>query len=258
MMVLLVEDDPDIRMIARLALQQIGGFTVIEAASGPEALSVVSRVRPDVVLLDVMMPGMDGSEVLRALRESPATADLPVVFLTAKAMPEELDRLRSLGVRAILTKPFDPAALPELVRRALAGGQDSGVARSDRPAEPGEAPRSDAAIDAGALQQLQGLSGEQKGDLVSELIAMFASNLPATLRQLRVAAEGGGAGNAERLAHSLKGSAAMLGATGIADLARTIEGLARDGRTDEIRPLVDRIDAQLEPTLERLRAWVRT
>jgi len=245
MVVLLVEDERDIRMVARLALQQIGGFTVIEASSGAEALEIVSGVLPDVILLDVMMPGMDGTEVLRALQQVPATAAVPVIFLTAKAMPAELARLRALGARAILTKPFDPAALPDMVRQALAGGL---------PPVPHATPGAGMPlVDAAALQQLDGLVGEQGGDLVSELIAMFASNTPGAIRQLRDAASGLGAGDAERIAHSLKGSASVLGATGIADLARAIEILARDGRSGEIGPLVDEIRALLEPTLEQLR-----
>jgi len=252
--VLLVEDERDIRMIARVSLQQLGGFTVIEAASGAEALDIVSRVLPDVILLDVMMPGMDGTGVLRALQRVPATAAVPVIFLTAKAMPAEHDRLRALGARAIVTKPFDPAALPHLVRQALAGGRDSGQAPSSLAGVSRAIPGPGTAdIDAGALQQLDGFVGEQGGDLVSELIAMFASHTPQSIRQLRDAASGLGADDAERLAHSLKGSASELGATGIADLARAVEHLARDGRSGEIRPLVDEIDALLEPTLEHLR-----
>lgn len=257
MLVLVVEDDHDIRMVARMALQHLGGFTVIEAASGLEALDVVSSVRPDVILLDVMMPGMDGTEVFRALREMPGVAGVPVLFLTAKAMPGDLERLRALGARAILTKPFDPATLPGLVREALADKPDTVVTRPLRRVLSGEVSRSDAVnLDLQALRQLEGLPGEQGGDLVSELIAMFASTAPDALRRLRAAALGQGADDAERVAHSLKGSAAMLGATGISRLARMIEALARGGRTREIGPLVNRIDASLAPTLERLRAHV--
>jgi HPt (histidine-containing phosphotransfer) domain-containing protein len=184
---------------------------------------------------------------------------VPVVFLTAKAMPAELDRLRALGARAIVTKPFDPAALPGLVRQALArdpdAGPSGGGSLAPAPDMSGAAAR---IVDAGALDQLQGLVGEQGGDLVSELIALFASNTPESIRQLRDAAGGRGAGDAERVAHSLKGAASMLGATGIADLARAIENLARGGRTSEVGPLVDRIDALLEPTLAHLRARATT
>ena len=109
------------RTVARMALERIGGFAVVEAASGREALAAVLRVRPDAVILDVMMPEMDGPEVLAMLRACPDTAGLPVMFLTAKAMPEELAVLRALGVLAILQKPFDPWRFAADVRDALAG-----------------------------------------------------------------------------------------------------------------------------------------
>jgi CheY-like chemotaxis protein len=119
--ILLVDDEPDMRTVARMALERIGGFAVVEAASGREALAAVLRVRPDAVILDVMMPEMDGPEVLAMLRACPDTAGLPVMFLTAKAMPEELAVLRALGVLAILQKPFDPWRFAADVRDALAG-----------------------------------------------------------------------------------------------------------------------------------------
>ncbi|MCK6504813.1 response regulator [Myxococcota bacterium] len=114
--ILLVDDEADIRTIARISLSRIGGWSTRVAASGAEALALAREERPDLVLLDVMMPGMDGPETLKRLRALPGRADVPVIFLTAKAMADDHAHLRSLGVIGVLTKPFDPLTLPGQVR----------------------------------------------------------------------------------------------------------------------------------------------
>jgi CheY-like chemotaxis protein len=116
MNILVVDDDPDIRRIAALALERLGGFRVILASSGAEALEVARDEQPDLVLLDVSMPGADGPETLRALRSNPATSKLPVIFFTATASQEETERLRALGAVGVVPKPFDFADLPRRVR----------------------------------------------------------------------------------------------------------------------------------------------
>ena len=119
MKVLIVDDEPDIRRIATLSLARLGGMDVIEAANGEEALGQARDLKPDVILLDVMMPGRDGPSTLAALRADARTAAIPVVFLTAKAMAAEVARLRSLGAVGVLTKPFDPMTLAADLRAAL-------------------------------------------------------------------------------------------------------------------------------------------
>jgi two-component system, OmpR family, response regulator len=117
--ILIVDDEEDIRKIARLALGKVGSMDVVEAASGTEGVRKALEETPDAVLLDVMMPGLDGPSTLAALRSNPATASLPVVFLTAKAMPGEVERLKDLGARGVLTKPFDPMTLAAELRAIL-------------------------------------------------------------------------------------------------------------------------------------------
>ncbi len=112
MRVLLIDDEEDIRKIARLSLERVGGMRVLEAAGGPDGIAAARAERPDAILLDMMMPGMDGPSTLAALRADPQTASIPVVFLTAKAMASEIARLTALGATGVLTKPFDPLALP--------------------------------------------------------------------------------------------------------------------------------------------------
>jgi len=118
--VLLVEDEPDIRTIVKAALEMVGGLKVRACESGAEALAAVAESRPQLVLLDVMMPDMDGPGVLSRLRGNPDTAAIPVVFLTAKATPSEIQRLRALGAADVLTKPFDPMTLHEKVKAVWA------------------------------------------------------------------------------------------------------------------------------------------
>lgn len=132
MIVLLVDDERDTRTVARLALERLGGFTVVEADSGFEAVDAATRLRPDAVILDVMMPGMDGPSVLARLRGCSDTAAIPVLFLTATAMPNELARLGVLGARAVLRKPFDPRQFAADVREAL--GADAHAEGSVHPA----------------------------------------------------------------------------------------------------------------------------
>ena len=125
--ILYAEDDPDIQAVARMSLEMVGGFEVCACSSGAEALDAASRFAPDLILLDVMMPGMDGIATLERLRGDPRTAFIPVVFMTAKAMPSEVARLRAMGAADVLLKPFDPMTLPITlkgiwVNLSLAGG----------------------------------------------------------------------------------------------------------------------------------------
>ena len=119
MKVLIVDDEPDIRRIAKLGLARVGKMDVVEATNGTEALARAKEDHPDAVLLDVMMPGLDGPSTLARLREDPATSGIPVVFLTAKAIATEVDRLKSLGAAGVLTKPFDPMTLARELRGVL-------------------------------------------------------------------------------------------------------------------------------------------
>jgi CheY-like chemotaxis protein len=114
--ILHVEDEDDIRMIVGITLKSIGGFTVEQCASGHEAVTKAPDFSPDLILLDVMMPAMDGPATLKALREIPALARTPVVFMTAKVQPQEVDGLKSLGAIDVISKPFDPMTLSDQIK----------------------------------------------------------------------------------------------------------------------------------------------
>ena len=111
-----VEDDDDIRRIVRLSLERIGKMTVDLVADPALAIDSMIAFRPDLVLLDWMMPGIDGPTLLRKMREVPETRALPVVFITAKASQRELAELRALGIAGTISKPFAPKDLPEQLR----------------------------------------------------------------------------------------------------------------------------------------------
>jgi two-component system OmpR family response regulator len=120
--ILVVDDDLDIRRIAALALERIGGFRVDLASSSEEALALAASEGPDLVLLDVTMPGADGPTTLVALRALPSMARVPVVFFTATSSDSDVARLCALGAVGVIAKPFDVADLPRRIREILGAG----------------------------------------------------------------------------------------------------------------------------------------
>lgn len=114
--ILYVEDDSDIQEIARLALVDLGGLDVTVCSSGREALQVFPALRPQMVLLDVMMPGMDGPTTMTSLRRLPGGDSTPVAFMTAKVQSHEVSRYRDMGAIGVISKPFDPMTLADQVR----------------------------------------------------------------------------------------------------------------------------------------------
>ncbi|MFV1970067.1 MAG: response regulator [Acidimicrobiia bacterium] len=130
MRVLFVDDDPLLRRLGDHALRDLGGMSVTTAADGVEALDLVDRVAPDAILLDYLMPGMNGDEVLAILQSSPATRNIPVVFLTAVEDEDELRRLVAAGAIGCLLKPFDPRTLAEDLESVLLRVPDHDVSPS--------------------------------------------------------------------------------------------------------------------------------
>jgi CheY-like chemotaxis protein len=199
--VLIVDDDEDIRRVTEIALRRIGGWEVVHAASGAECLARAREERPDVILLDVMMPDGDGPTTLARLREDPATSELPVIFLTARVQKSELEAYGALGATGVLEKPFDATTLPDAVRRLVEGGAAAGAARGD---------------------ELASLREDYRRRLPEKL-----AQLGARLRSAELAPHERERTEAAReLAHSLKGSSGTLGFTALsADLRRIEEAL---------------------------------
>lgn len=117
--ILVIDDEADIREVAQLSLEIGSGWEVLTAASGREGLAKAEAQQPDAILLDVMMPEMDGTTTFQRLRDNPATKNIPVILLTAKVQTSEQRRYAQLGITTVLTKPFDPVTLADRVAQAL-------------------------------------------------------------------------------------------------------------------------------------------
>lgn len=113
--ILVAEDEVDVRSILEIALVDVGGFTVKLCCSGIEALQYAEEFNPDLILLDMMMPGLDGMETLKELRKKGLIEHVPIIFLTAKTQAYEINIFRSLGALDVITKPFDPMTLAEIL-----------------------------------------------------------------------------------------------------------------------------------------------
>lgn len=117
--ILIIDDEADIRAVAQLSLEINQDWEVLTAPSGTEGFKLACAQSPDAILLDVMMPDLDGPATWELLQEEPTTQEIPVIFLTAKVQAAEQRRYAELGVKAVLTKPFDPVLLGDLIVEAL-------------------------------------------------------------------------------------------------------------------------------------------
>ena len=117
--ILIIDDEEDIRAVAALSLETVAGWEVAVASSGAQGVARAENFQPEAILLDVMMPGMDGRATFEALRKNPQTAPIPVVLLTAKTQSSERQQLAEIGVNGVLMKPFDPLTLPGQIATIL-------------------------------------------------------------------------------------------------------------------------------------------
>ncbi len=201
--VLVIDDEPDILAVIRIILRARGGFEVEVCQSSGEALDVARRFAPDLILLDVMMPGIDGPATLEALRADPQTAATPVVFMTAKAMPHEAAHYLDLGATGMIAKPFDQRTLANELER---------IARRT-PSRASE-------------------------DADAELMALFdayAKALPEKIREIRdlwerveSAPDAEAARTLYLRVHSLAGTAATYGHPSLSDVAKQLEQVIGD------------------------------
>jgi CheY-like chemotaxis protein len=117
--ILIIDDEDDIREVAALSLESVAGWDVVTANSGAQGVARAIEHQPDAILLDVMMPGMDGPSTFRELRKNPVTAKIPVLLLTAKVQSSDQRRFADLGVASVLFKPFDPMTLADQISGVL-------------------------------------------------------------------------------------------------------------------------------------------
>jgi two-component system OmpR family response regulator len=116
--ILYAEDEEDIREIAKIALEDLGGFQVTYCSNGDEVLDAINRTEPDLLLLDVMMPAKDGPSTLKEIRNIEKYKSLPAIFMTAKIQSDEIDVYKGMGALDVIAKPFDPMNLADLIKRA--------------------------------------------------------------------------------------------------------------------------------------------
>lgn len=196
--ILLVDDEPDIRTIAEMSLSQVGGWKTVLASSGAQALELAVIHKPDVILLDVMMPEMDGVATFKALAAQPETRDIPVIFMTAKVQSHEKERYVGFGAAGVIPKPFDPMQLPKEIL--------------------------------GILEQPVELRGRAR---IEALRRRYAESLATKVEGLRAAVEHARAADpashkaavdaAHRIAHTLHGTAGTYGHAEVSSAMASIE-----------------------------------
>ncbi|HTO60880.1 MAG TPA: response regulator [Bradyrhizobium sp.] len=219
-----VDDEPDIRTVVELALSMDPVFEVRSCESGADALAAAAEWQPDLMLLDVMMPVMDGPATLARLRANPATTDIPVIFMTARAQARETERFRSLGAIGVIPKPFDPMTLAASVR--------SHVAPPDDPLQD---------LRAGFLLRLK----RDAETLAQDRAALRqGQRLPTPLDRIR------------RTTHSLAGAAGVYGFAAVSDAAAALEEaiiseLAETGPADQTDRTLDGLLLEAGNVLQR-------
>lgn len=227
--VLYVDDDPDICSVVQATLSEIGGLEVDTAGCGERAIELVHERRPDLVLMDVMMPGLDGPSTLKRLRASPAVADIPVVFMTAKVMPAEVAHYLALGAAGVIRKPFDPSTLcDELI--AISEKLTEVRAPADGRAPEGET---------GRTEKMRALTERFVQRARGDVESLRNSIAHANLAERAVTQE------IERIAHSIHGAAAIFGLPEVSAAGEAIERLVRTGSIGSlaVRRLADCIEA---------------
>jgi CheY-like chemotaxis protein/HPt (histidine-containing phosphotransfer) domain-containing protein len=192
--ILHVDDEPDIREVVELSLGLDSAFVTRSCGSGKEALAVAAEWLPDIILLDVMMPVMDGPATLAQLRGNARTSSIPVIFMTARAQAREVDRFRSLGAVGVIPKPFDPMGLAAALRSYV---------------QPARDPMDD--LRAGFLQRVRNDASALSDD---RLMLKQGNRLPGTLDRIK------------RIAHALSGAGGIYGFAAISDAAATLEDAA--------------------------------
>ncbi len=197
--ILLVEDDTDIQEVTTLLLSHMGDFEVQACGTAAEALQAAQAFDPDLILLDVMMPGLDGHGAFEAFRQMPATAMTPVIFMTARVQPHEIMEYRQLGSLGVIAKPFDPDTLADTIKGMWDGHQNSRM-------------------------------NETRAEDFAALRAHYAADLPERLLAIEKAAsslrdngwDNRVAGSLDEMAHRLAGSAAIYGFPLVSEAAKRV------------------------------------
>lgn len=227
--ILHVDDEPDIREVVEMSLGLDPGLTVHSCGSGMDALKAAAEWSPNLILMDVMMPVMDGPTTLIHLRESPQTAAIPVVFMTARAQTRELNHFRSLGAAGVIPKPFDPMTLAVSVRNCLKA-VEAGIARMRRKFT------ARAETDAAALAACRAKMTQEPSPTFAQVKA---------IEQVKA------------IAHALSGAAGIYGFATISSEAAALEditlrALDGTGAAGDVAAALDRLTACIDGELRAL------
>ena len=234
--VLLVEDNELNRMVAMALLADVAGMQVALAGNGQEALDRLRDAPVDLVLMDIQMPGMDGLEATRRIRQDPSLAELPVIAMTAHAFAADRDKSRAAGMNDHVSKPFEPAQLFETLLRWIAPLPS----RDAAPAEP-LAPSAAAGLTLDVELGLRRCLG--RPELYEKIVGRYLKQRAETGNEIRSALDAGGLQAGARAAHTLVSTASMLGAPALADLARELHDAIDLGTRDAWPVLLARLDA---------------
>ncbi|MGH9717091.1 MAG: response regulator [Candidatus Acidiferrales bacterium] len=251
--ILLAEDNAVNRKLATALLEK-HGHSVYCAENGREALSVLERERADVVLMDLQMPVMDGFEAIRAIRAKEAHdgGHLPIVALTAHAMQGDRERCLEAGADEYVTKPVRTAELLAALDRAV-GTEIQSAEMAPQATQPSAAANHAGVLDlAAALDRVEG-----DHDLFEELVRLFVEECPAAMKEIRQAHRNGDGHRLDRLAHTMKGSSASLGANRVSQAALVLELRARSGALQNAVELIDSLQKELDRALPELETITR-
>jgi CheY-like chemotaxis protein len=233
--ILQVDDEPDIRRVVELALAGDEAFTLRGCGSGEEAIAIALEWAPDLILCDVMMPVMDGPATLARLKENPKTADIPVVFVTARARARELEGFKSLGARGVITKPFSTKTLRDSLRSQLA-------VPAETQSEPGGTTTARATTRATATAVLA-----KECDAFRERLRFDRIELERLSEKTQTSLTADLVEELQSFAHKLAGVASFFGFEGVSQAASALEAAT-------IRQTTDPGSAKLQDSMSALLA----
>lgn len=239
MKLLIIDDERDVLDLASTLLTR---HRVITATSGEEGIALAAREHPDAVLLDCVLRGMAGEEVLARLRAQPATRDTPVILLTGKDQADDIRQFRSLGARGLVAKPIRISTFAQEVERALAGEFITAA-----PAAAGNR-----LLDDDVIAALRDLQSDDDPTFFTDLIATFLSDAEERMQKLSARLEAGDLAEVSREAHSLKSSAGNVGAIAVASIAAAIDREASSTPPSVSVQLIAQLRSTLADTRERL------
>lgn len=221
--ILLADDEPDIRIVAEMSLAQVGGWKVVLASNGKQAVEMAKEHAPDLIMLDVMMPEMDGVAAFETLAKQDETREIPVIFMTAKVQNQERGRYLNLGAVGVIAKPFDPMQLPETIRKILSEAQSKAAEAKDEGAKDSGGPGGS------RMAALRARYTEKLGGRLDELRTALDAVEPAEDDEARKAA----LHQAYTLAHKLHGTAGTYGHQEVSRLMGKVEAaILRLGEVD--------------------------